>query len=200
MMKWVFLRHGQSEANAQGWLSGHVDTPLTTRGEEQAREAKQRCLVWNFDRVFCSDLLRAHRTAELAIAGRDLELVVTPRLRERHMGDWACERLAELRAAGKTDVLVGWDGQPPNGESLSQLAARVLPYLSEIELEGSTTLVVAHGALIRMVLGLVDGLEYADIGPKKIANCEPHFRELPAGFFGALIQRHESSLGLPRSG
>jgi len=116
------------------------------------------------------------------------------------MGDWACERLADLRAAGQSGVLIDWDGQPPNGESLSQLAERVLPYLSEIESEGSTTLVVAHGALIRMVLGLVDGLEYADIGPHKIANCEPHFRELPTGFFGALIQRHQSFLGLPRSG
>ena len=39
MRRWIFLRHGESVANAEGWLSGQVDTPLTERGRDQARQA-----------------------------------------------------------------------------------------------------------------------------------------------------------------
>ena len=39
MSHWIFLRHGESRANRERWLSGHVDIGLTERGREQARQA-----------------------------------------------------------------------------------------------------------------------------------------------------------------
>ena len=37
---WHFVRHGQSVANAEGWVAGHVDTPLTELGKHQARQLR----------------------------------------------------------------------------------------------------------------------------------------------------------------
>ena len=197
MPGWVFLRHGQSEANAEGWLSGHVDTPLTSLGREQAREAGAACRAWDFTRVYSSDLIRARHTAELAIQGRGLELQVTAALRERSLGQWAKKPLKDIRSAGESHRLIDWHGSPPGGESMAQVAERVLPFFAGLKDVEGPTLVVAHGGLIRVVLGLIDGLDYAEIGPRKIANCDPLFREIPPGGFTALLKAHRTAFEAP---
>lgn len=190
MAGWVFLRHGQSHANAEGWLSGHVDTTLTPLGCEQAQQAGVALRAWAFDRVLSSDLVRACHTAELALEGRALKIVKHPELRERDLGDWAEKPLAEIRAAGQSHCLIDWHGSPPGGESMAILAARVIPFLAKLtEIEGNT-LVVAHGGLIRVVLGMLDGLDSSVIGKNKIENCEPHWREISPGAFAALIEKY----------
>jgi broad specificity phosphatase PhoE len=197
MPGWVFLRHGQSQANAEGWLSGHVDTALTELGRAQARESGVLCRAWDFVRVYSSDLIRARKTAELALEGRGLKVELSPALRERRLGQWAKKPLAEIRAEGQSHRLIDWHGKPPGGESMAELAARVMPFFAGLEEVDGTTLIVAHGGLIRVVLGLVDGLDYSEIGPLKIANCEPHYREIPHGGFAELLAAHESAFEAP---
>lgn len=36
MIRFYMLRHGQTVANAMGYLSGSLDTPLTSLGRQQA--------------------------------------------------------------------------------------------------------------------------------------------------------------------
>jgi broad specificity phosphatase PhoE len=70
------------------------------------------------------------------------------------------------------------------------LAARVFPFLAALSEIQGTTLVVAHGGLIRVVLGMLDGLDTSVIGKNKIQNCEPHWREISPGAFAALIEKY----------
>lgn len=92
MPQLVLLRHGQSQWNAENLFTGWVDVDLTSRGEEEAREAG-RLLAAEEDldlRVLHTSLLtRAIRTASLSleVAGRSwLPVRRHWRLNERHYG------------------------------------------------------------------------------------------------------------------
>lgn len=177
MARWGFVRHGESRANAERWLSGHIDTPLTDRGRAQARSVTVEPSEWT--RILSSDLSRARETAAIALPGVEVEALVA--LRERTIGEWDGRAIEALKAEGRWATLTTWDGQPPGGESNRQLAARVLGWLAEQPDED--TLVFAHGGLIRSVTGLVDGLPHHEIPLRKIANCELQVREVsPAGW------------------
>lgn len=176
MPTWIFVRHGQSVANAEGWLAGHLDTPLTPLGVEQARALHVRLRTTDFDRCVSSDLVRAVDTAAAVLQGRALPWLRVRALRERDAGAWERRRVAELERDGDLPVLHAFDGRPPGGESLRDVATRALGALAGLE-TAAATLVVAHGALMRAVLGVIDGRPSEDIGLWKPDNCEVAVRE-----------------------
>jgi broad specificity phosphatase PhoE len=181
----VFVRHGQSVANAEGWISGHIDTPLTDLGRQQARALVPAIAELAPDQAFCSDLQRAHQTALIALAGR-LTPTVLPGLRERTLGSFEGRPRRTLRDQGLWAPLLSWREAPPGAESQAQLARRVLPVLSSLP-SAERTLVVAHGGLIRVVLGLLDGQPLEQIGKLWIPNAEPILRRVPARRFEELL-------------
>ncbi|HSJ58317.1 MAG TPA: histidine phosphatase family protein, partial [Anaerolineae bacterium] len=82
------VRHGETEWNALDILQGHLNSPLTERGREQARLLGERFRHVDIDAVFSSDLVRAQRTAEIAFLERELAAVTSDLLRERNWGEW----------------------------------------------------------------------------------------------------------------
>jgi broad specificity phosphatase PhoE len=82
------VRHGETEWNALDILQGHLNSPLTERGREQARLLGERFRHVDIDGVFSSDLVRAQRTAEIAFLERELAAVTSDLLRERNWGEW----------------------------------------------------------------------------------------------------------------
>jgi broad specificity phosphatase PhoE len=183
--RWWFVRHGQSVANAGGWLSGHRDVALTAAGVEQARALKEVLRPLTPDRVLSSDLERAWKTAALAWDHRLPPYRRTPHLRERALGAWEGMAVADLAKGDAMEILWSWKGRPPNGESHHDLSLRVLRYLAEVD-DGKDTLIFAHGGLIRCVVGLVDGRPLEQIGRDKIANVQVVDRVVPPGTWGKL--------------
>lgn len=88
------VRHGQTEANVQGWMSGWSETDLTEVGIAQARAAGEALADSSIRKVISSDLSRAHRTAELVSQGAlGGKVALVPELREWHFGRF--ERASE---------------------------------------------------------------------------------------------------------
>lgn len=178
---WVFVRHGQSVANAEGWLSGWKDVALTEKGEQEALEAGRFLQDQPFARCLVSDLTRARQTARLVLGGRVLPVHVLPELRERRLGDFVGEKTAVLKADGRhAQFLAPWTIAPPNGESHQEAVGRVLACLRFWDV-GGPTLVVGHGGWIRDLLALLDGIPVEEIGQRPPArNAHPEVRQILA--------------------
>ena len=63
-----FLRHGETDWNAQGLSQGNVDIPLNPTGYAQARSAAERLRRRGIATIVTSPLARARVTAEIVIA------------------------------------------------------------------------------------------------------------------------------------
>ncbi len=152
----LLIRHG--EAGRPGVLHGHVDVPLTDRGREQVHRLARRLADEALDAVYSSDLSQARDTARILAEKRGLPVVEDPAFRELAMGVWDGVPVDDL-ARREPDALRRWwedpvRTAPPGGESLEDLARRVLPALEAVVRRhpGQTVALVAHGGVNRVIL------------------------------------------------
>ena len=170
----VLIRHGESQWNLENRFTGWVDVPLSTKGEQEAREAGQKLLPFRFDYGFTSVLTRAKETLRivLEVVGQtDLPIEENQALNERMYGDLQGLNKAETaKKYGEQQVKIwrrSYDVPPPGGESLKDTAERVLPYYQqriqpELTVE-RTILVVAHGNSLRALVMELDQLSREEV-------------------------------------
>lgn len=170
MNKLVLLRHGQSQWNLENKFTGWVDVDLSENGLKEAQKAGSLLSNITFDKVFTSKLKRAIKTSEIALEqsksndhlkdGNGFIRTEAQALNERDYGDLAGLNKAEtVEKYGKDQVYLwrrGFDIQPPNGESLSDVLKRVDHYYKKtIQPEinsGKNILIAAHGNSLRALL------------------------------------------------
>lgn len=152
------LRHGEVvDAQARRFI-GHLDVPLSPRGEAQCVAQATRLHGRPLDAVFSSDLVRSRRSGEIIAAPHGLVPVAVPALREMAMGRWDGLTAAEIQAR-EPDAFAEWMGRVgefpfPGGESVPDLVARAWPAFEGIvdRHAGGAVAVVAHGGTNRAVL------------------------------------------------
>lgn len=138
----VFETHATSEDNEAGLASGWADPPLSRVGENQARVLGERYRGHRFDTVYCSDLARSYRTAELAV-GDAYPIVRDVRLRECNYGALNRAPVAVIEARKPTAIAVPF----PDGESYEDTARRMRDFLRELVVRGEqAVLVIGHRA------------------------------------------------------
>jgi probable phosphoglycerate mutase len=151
------LRHGQTEWNLMGKFQGRKNSPLTERGQTQARQ--QRRILENLPNAptkrFSSPLGRAVQTAELAF--RTMEnVIIDERIQEISFGKWEGITRDEIKAQITTDYETrSWQFTSPEGETFSMICERVRDFLSE-QTEPAT--IVTHGVTANVIRGLCMGL------------------------------------------
>ena len=187
MSTWLFVRHAESVANAEGWLSGHLDVPLSPRGVAQAEALRERLAGVPIDRCLSSDLQRATETLRIALGGRQVPWARSAQLRERHMG--VLERMDKARAkAGPHWAgLLAWSEGPPGGETVRDGAVRVLGQLAQVPPIDGTTLVLGHGSALKAVWGLLDGVAPDQVGRLVFHNTQVEQREVAPGRFAHVL-------------
>ncbi|NJM34096.1 MAG: histidine phosphatase family protein [Rhodomicrobium sp.] len=162
-----FIRHGQTDWNAERRFQGQLDVPVNDTGRGQAAR-NGRTLAGivadpaAFDFV-SSPLRRAAETME--IIRREMALApdayrTDPRLMEIHVGDWQGRWTREIFGDAQHHD-GGWDFVHPGegGESYAMLSARVLAWLAEVK---SDTVVTAHGGVMRCLRRHFLGLDQAE--------------------------------------
>jgi 2,3-bisphosphoglycerate-dependent phosphoglycerate mutase len=140
----IFESHATSLDNEAGLASGWFDVSLSAKGEEQARVLGARRRNDRLATVFCSDLIRSIRTAEIAFGDRSLPIVRDARLRECNYGDLTRRETVEVEQRRVLHVTTPF----PNGESYQQVVNRVSGWLNDVtrELDAGTVLVIGHRA------------------------------------------------------
>ncbi|MBQ9500789.1 MAG: histidine phosphatase family protein [Lentisphaeria bacterium] len=151
-----FVRHGETDANAEGILQGDGDFPLNAAGLAQADAVASRLASWSFDGILSSDLVRARVTAEKIARGRSV--AYTPILREWRFGDWQGRRIADLKDGSPAEFQLFAAGSPlfapPGGESARAFRLRAEKVMEELARKhaGKTVLCVSHGGLLKQIL------------------------------------------------
>ena len=154
----ALVRHGETEWSRDGRHTGTTDIPLTDHGREQARAAAPLVAALGVERVRCSPLQRARDT--LALLDLPLEPVIDPDLVEWDYGAYEGITTREIRET-VPDWTV-WFGGCPDGETPEQVAARVDRVIAAARAADGTTLVVAHGHVLRVLTARWLGLPPQD--------------------------------------
>lgn len=142
-MRLVFETHATSLDNEAGIASGWFDVALSATGEEQARALGERRRDDRLAAVFCSDLSRSFRTAEIAFGDRSLPIVRDARLRECDYGDLTRRPSSEIEQRRPQHLVDPF----PNGESYQQVVDRVSGWLGDVQhSDASAILIIGHRA------------------------------------------------------
>jgi 2,3-bisphosphoglycerate-dependent phosphoglycerate mutase len=198
----VLARHGQSQGNLQNIFTGWRDLPLTLRGEEEARLAGRRLLDMGvvFDAAFASELSRASASCSLMLQAMGQDAIPIERdiaLNERDYGDLTSLNKDQARRQFGDEQVRQWRRSyavaPPNGESLRDTIARVLPfYVGRIlpaTMRGRATLVVAHGNSLRSLMFALEGLSTDEITRTELATAEMRIYRIGDDAFAKLEGR-----------
>lgn len=165
-MRLYVLRHGETDWNVQCRFQGHSDIPLNHKGVALAKVTGEGMADVPFDLAFTSPLQRAKQTAELVLAGRDVPLIVEPRLIEVAFGVY--EGVFTNSGPGGTvnQNLVDFIRNPERyqapegGESFQELSRRMADYLTDLssqpDLAQKTILLSTHGGATTALLNAVD--------------------------------------------
>jgi alpha-ribazole phosphatase len=157
MVRLILIRHGETDANLQRRYSGHLDVPLNTRGQHQAKALADRLHPRPIDCIYSSDLIRARQTAEILGKATSIGVRLDPRLREIHLGEWEGSRFEDIRASQaetwKRRLENPLGVHPPGGETMASFRMRVLEVLGDILRLHADQLVaiVTHGLVLSVI-------------------------------------------------
>ncbi len=162
------VRHGETEWNREGRVQGHLDSPLTPLGRDQARRVGLTLAALLEGEppflLLASPLGRAAASAALitqALGHRLAAQRVDDRLKEVSWGRWEGLTRAEIAARDgelwRWREADPWHRPPPGGESHAMLAERARRWLEGVA-DRPRLIVVGHGAWGRALRGVYQGL------------------------------------------
>ena len=173
-----YIRHGETEWNADGRMQGAQDIPLNDVGRKQAaiaggvladlfaRDGRSEASL----QFIASPLGRARSTMELVRSALRLppdDYAIDDRLREIGYGRWEGSTLAQMQASDpelfakrQADK---WTVRPPGGECYAEVEARMRDWYHQLTAD---TVAVAHNGTARalmVALGIETPESAADI-------------------------------------
>jgi broad specificity phosphatase PhoE len=181
MIQLLFMRHGETVFNVENRWQGWDDSPLTTKGMDQARLLAKKLQTKPTGLLYSSPLGRAYCTAEIIL--RELpkhdhckKILTDERLKERHVGILSGITYDEMQKSypeqidmRKNDPLA-WT--PPSGETSFEMIARVTSFMHDVETgKLATSLwVVSHGGVCAQIFCYMQGWDPIHSWSLKIPN------------------------------
>jgi probable phosphoglycerate mutase len=141
-----FLRHGETDWNAQNRSQGNVDIPLNAAGLAQARVAAGLLAHRGIVTLVSSPLSRARVTAEIVAAAIGVAVSFDDGLHEAAFG----VEEGQPMTAWFADWIAGV-ATPAEAETFAALRVRATAAINRALARPAPVLVVAHGALFRAV-------------------------------------------------
>ena len=162
----LLVRHGQTDENVSGRISGQGSAPLNGRGQEQAKLAAQVLAPLNVSRLVSSPVVRALETATILDAHLQLGIEEEPDLREVGYGDWEGQTFQAVRGGPAFQLALNdpINAVFPNGESLVSVQQRGVRVVESIR-QGApqdVVVLVSHGDVIRMLVAHYLGMTFND--------------------------------------
>ena len=154
-------RHGRTVLNAEGKFRGNKDVELDSTGIADAHRLANLFSNIEISGIFCSDKIRATKTAEIIAQANKLPITLSKNLRALNVGDFS----GQPRNKENEAELQKYIDDPccciPGGESLNDFRARVRPCIQDaVDLYmdcGVPPLIVGHSSIIHEVGAMLHG-------------------------------------------
>ena len=143
MITIIFESHATTVDNEAKLAAGWYDVALSESGKAQAKQLGERYAGQAFDAIFCSDLQRSYKTAQIAF-GDKFPIVQDKRLRECNYGDMNRQPKADVEAYRARAITEPF----PNGESYTDTSRRMQAFLQDLlqKYDGKTVMIIGHRA------------------------------------------------------
>jgi alpha-ribazole phosphatase len=173
----LFVRHGETDYNKTKRVQGTQQIPLNERGRKQALQVAKSLRQFKITHIYCSGLVRARETAEIIDSSFSLPIVNDNRLNERNWGIWESKKRDEILKPGENFENI-WseenlDANPHQGETTRELMIRCVDFLHwiiENHADSDVILVVTHAGPMRMIRGIIKGLQDEEYLRRDIKN------------------------------
>lgn len=156
----TFVRHAESEGNANNLWQGQAEFPLSENGKAQARALAEHLAHKGekFDQILSSPLSRAHDTAAAVAEKLNLPVETVPLWLERNNGQWAGST-PENRNPPEPDYLFLHHPIGGNGETEWELYLRGGQAIAHLlNRPPGHYLVASHGGILNMALKVALGI------------------------------------------
>lgn len=163
-MKILFIRHGQTQLNAEGRWLGSTDAPLSESGKEFLINKKEIVNKYKpVQKLYCSPMKRCLETANIYFDDIFKEKEIIDNLKERCFGDFEGKNHNELKdnIYYKKFFKSNWQSNVPNGETSEQFFKRtedsyfyIIDDMKKNNLD--YTAVVTHGGVIMSIFSRYD--------------------------------------------
>ncbi len=165
MSRLLLVRHGTTEFNSARKFLGHSDIELDADGYRQVEQLCDHLANEKIDAVYSSDLRRALVTAETISAGRKVDIVACPELREVNYGN--CEGLTFQEIGSRypdvAEKCVNFTLELnfPDGESFEEFIERTSKFLDRLNKHTSseTILIVSHNGPLKVLVCRLLGID-----------------------------------------
>ena len=160
MTVFYLIRHGETQHNVNGGITGQMDIPLNLTGKRQAEELAKRLEKERFDAVYSSDLERTLETIEIIASRHGLSVEECKEFREMDFGVLEGEPKEVFRRNIDQSDKDSHFYRPTDGETSHEAGERFLNKLDELreEHEGEKILVGGHSVVMKSVLMEILGL------------------------------------------
>ena len=163
----LLIRHGRTDANANGVLAGRTPgVVLDEVGRTTTESLAKRLEAVNIAQVVSSPLERTLETASILFS-KDVEIALEDRLLECDYGDWQGAKLSDLSVNELWPIVQQRPDEMifPNGESMNEMSSRaclaVREWDSKLSSEHGENVVwaaISHGDIIKAICADAMGL------------------------------------------
>ncbi len=164
MTEFLFIRHGETDANKNGLLAGKKDEPLNEDGRKQAKTAAKALAGTKLDAVYCGRAARVRQTFEIireSIAFDDL--FFTDEIREMDIGDWEGKDYKQAAAQNPEKwaaYMKDWtEFSFPNGEGIREYFTHCETFITGLlrKHQGGRAAVFGHKGFILACACVLEG-------------------------------------------
>lgn len=157
-MQIYIVRHGETDANKNGYAQGWTDDPLNENGHKLAEITGQGMKGIRFDCCISSPLIRARETAEIILreSCNIISVSVDDRIKEMNFGNFEMMSVKDEKVVRFLEKPV-FDYRFPDGESIADVMERTQEFLKGLiaKDDGKTYLVSTHGCALRAMLNFL---------------------------------------------
>lgn len=179
-----YVRHGETLFNVMNRMQGFCDSPLTKKGINNAKEAREILKDIPLNAVYVSTSERCRDTCQIIVEGRNIPVYEKKGLKEVNFGtfegvevDKNLEEINRRRGTG-----IHWDDC--GGDSNESFGKRVKETYQEIYeqcKDGDQIFIVSHGAAWLWMQGILLGIDSNKFGDYKESKG---LTKLPNGYNG----------------